>query len=148
MLCDVWTCECPRAGTGAVKITPAHDPNDFECGAPMYVVRKLFVVCVCVVMCVCICVVCVEGVSEMYRCPSQVAADQHLRRRRLHQPQRHISVLISAYISLLCTYHTRKCPGLTHTHTGGKFAGQKRFHVRAKLVRACVCVCVCVCVCE
>ena len=20
-------------GTGAVKVTPAHDPNDFECGA-------------------------------------------------------------------------------------------------------------------
>ena len=22
----------PKFGTGAVKITPAHDPNDFECG--------------------------------------------------------------------------------------------------------------------
>ena len=22
----------PKFGTGAVKVTPAHDPNDFECG--------------------------------------------------------------------------------------------------------------------
>jgi hypothetical protein len=22
----------PKFGTGAVKITPAHDPNDFQCG--------------------------------------------------------------------------------------------------------------------
>ncbi len=22
----------PALGTGAVKVTPAHDPNDFECG--------------------------------------------------------------------------------------------------------------------
>ena len=39
-------------GTGALKITPAHDPNDYEIGKR----------CVCV--CVCVCVICCRILSR------------------------------------------------------------------------------------
>ena len=36
-------------GTGALKITPAHDPNDYEIG------KRCVCVCVCIYVCACVC---------------------------------------------------------------------------------------------